>query len=232
MAEGLSASVSLAEAVQDLARGVVSALQSGDGPSGSSPSVLPQAEEAVSLAAVRVVGADVLAPRTLLERPPAESDVRCADAAVRAFPADSASVTSCWGQWGTRAALSLAGAGPLPEEPGISWAHAASWQYLSHQFSVLSALAGLPVPSALGEVASLRAEDLARGFVRAVRRRDWRQASGTGRWLITLGSAVPATLGLEQGLALVAHLGGADAQVGLQIEAARTLAARAVRTAR
>jgi hypothetical protein len=128
-----------------------------------------------------------------------------------------------------RAALSLAGGGDrLPEEPVISWAHAASWQYLSHQMAVLSALAGLPVSSALSDVAAHRTEDLARGFVRAVRRRDWRQAAGAGRWLATLGDAVPASLGLEQGLALVSHLGEADAQVQLQVQAARTLAARRI----
>jgi hypothetical protein len=64
--------------------------------------------------------------------------------------------------------------------------------------------------------------DLARGFVRAVRRRDWPQAAGAGRWL-TLLDGVPDTLGLEPGLRFVAQMAGAEPRVTLHLEAARLL---------
>lgn len=67
-----------------------------------------------------------------------------------------------------------------------------------------------------------RPVDVARGFVRAVRRRDWLQAAGAGRWLVLL-DGVPDTLGLEAGLAFVAQMGCDDPRVALQVEAARLM---------
>ncbi len=69
-----------------------------------------------------------------------------------------------------------------------------------------------------------RPVDVARGFVRAVRRRDWQQAAGAGRWL-TLLDGVPDTLGLEAGLDFVRLMGGGDPRVALQLEAARLMPA-------
>lgn len=71
--------------------------------------------------------------------------------------------------------------------------------------------------------AAARAVDLARGFVRAVRRRDWLQAAGAGRWLAAIGGE-PATLGLERGLDFVELMGGHDPRVTLHIRAARLMA--------
>lgn len=71
--------------------------------------------------------------------------------------------------------------------------------------------------------AANRAVDLSRGFVRAVRRRDWLQAAGAGRWLAAIGGE-PATLGLERGLDFVELMGGHDPRVTLHVRAARLLA--------
>jgi hypothetical protein len=71
-------------------------------------------------------------------------------------------------------------------------------------------------------VARRRPVDVARGFVRAVRRRDWLQAAGAGRWLVLL-DGVPQTLGLDTGLEFVAQMGGEDARVALQVEAAQLM---------
>jgi hypothetical protein len=69
-------------------------------------------------------------------------------------------------------------------------------------------------------IARRRTVDVARGFVRAVRRRGWLQAAATGRWL-TLLDDVPDTLGLDAGLEFVALMGGDDPRVALHLRAAR-----------
>lgn len=66
--------------------------------------------------------------------------------------------------------------------------------------------------------------DVARGFVRAVRRRDWLQAAGAGRWLSVI-DGVPDTLGLDTGLEFVEQMAQADARVGLHVHAARHIRA-------
>lgn len=55
-----------------------------------------------------------------------------------------------------------------------------------------------------------------------MRRRDWRQAAGAGRWL-TLLPGVPDTVGLDTGLDFVELMGGQDPLVALQVQAARRM---------
>jgi hypothetical protein len=74
----------------------------------------------------------------------------------------------------------------------------------------------------VARAARSRPVDVARGFVRAVRRRDWQQAAGAGRWL-TLLDGVPDTLGLDGGLDFVELMGGSDPRVALQVAAARAM---------
>lgn len=64
---------------------------------------------------------------------------------------------------------------------------------------------------------------MARGFVRAVRRRDWLQAAGAGRWLAVL-DGVPDSLGLGAGLEFVEHMAGGDPRVVLHVRAAQLMA--------
>ncbi|NKI45136.1 hypothetical protein [Streptomyces physcomitrii] len=231
MKEELDASASLAGTVQELARAVVSALGGGDDRTRVLDSVTTGPDDPVLLAAARVLGADVLAPRLLLgqDRPPEESELVAA--AARAFP-PAASFSSLWNHWGMRAAVARARGTEAPAPPvdgaaALSWVATEPWQELTRRLAPAAALAG-PEPSPLAAAVAGRTEDLARGFVRAVRRRDWLQAAGAGRWL-ALAPEVPASLGLDPGLEFTAHLGGADARVLLHCRAAALLRAGAVR---
>ncbi|WP_263164949.1 hypothetical protein [Streptomyces sp. SCSIO ZS0520] len=232
MKEELDASASLAGTVQELARAVVSALGGGDDRTRVLDSVTTAPDDPVLLAAARVLGADVLAPRLLLgqDRPPEETALVAA--AARAFPPAAASFSSLWNHWGMRAAVARASGTEAPAPPvdgaaALSWAATEPWQELTRRLAPAAALAG-PEPSPLAAAVAGRTEDLARGFVRAVRRRDWLQAAGAGRWL-ALAPEVPASLGLDAGLEFTAHLGGADARVLLHCRAAALLRAGAVR---
>lgn len=111
-------------------------------------------------------------------------------------------------------------------EPETAWMEDASWQSLTRQLAGLAALAVPGTDCAVARKAQERPADVARGFVRAVRRRDWLQAAGAGRWLSVL-TDVPPTLGLDTGLDFVMHMGGADARVALHVHAARLIRAEA-----
>lgn len=211
---------SVAETVEALARSVVRALD-GDGPL----DVPAAPDDPVLLAAARVLGADVLAPSTLVLRAATASEVELLDGAVRAFPPDPASPVSQWTHWGARAAL-----GQVPpgrNEPDAAWVADEDWPRLTYQLAGVAMLAPLG-PSTLTAVAERRVEDLARGFVRAVRRRDWRQAAGAGRWLAAVGT-IPPSLGLDAGLDFVGLMGADDARVALHVRVARILRGRAAR---
>lgn len=229
MAEGRSSSA-VSEAVHHIARTVASALENGGGnPFELSASLVTSPDDPVSLAAARVLGADVLAPLTFHGQPASEADLSLAGNAARAFPPDPSSVPSSWTHWGLVTALRTAGPGrhPLADtgngaEPEASWALQGDWPQITHRFAQLASLAG-PVSSALLPAAAAHAEDLARGFVRAMRRRDWTQAAAVGRWLAVAGGA-PESLGLAAGLRLITHVGDDDARAVMHVRAAQALA--------
>lgn len=210
----------VAQSVEALARGVVRALDSAE-----SLDVPAAPDDPVLLAAARVLGADLLAPSTLAIRAATASEIALLDGAVRAFPPDPASSVSQWTHWGARMALGQAQ--PGRDEPDTAWLVGESWPRLTYQLAGVAALA-TRTPSALTTVAVGRVEDLARGFVRAVRRRDWRQAAGAGRWLAAVGE-VPPSLGLDAGLDFVDLMGVDDARVALHVRAARILRVKAAR---
>lgn len=210
----------VAETIEVLARGLVRALD-GEGPL----DVPAAADDPVLLAAARVLGADVLAPSTLAVRAATASEIALLDGAVRTFPPNPASPLSQWTHWGARVALGRADSGG--GEPDTAWVAGESWPRLTYQLAGVAMLAAL-APSALTAVAVRRVEDLARGFVRAVRRRDWRQAAGVGRWLAAVGQ-VPPSLGLDAGLDFVDLMGLDDARVALHVRVARILRGRAPR---
>ncbi|NEY30659.1 hypothetical protein GTU99_00315, partial [Streptomyces sp. PRKS01-65] len=143
-----------------------------------------------------------------------------------------AAPTVRWSHWAMRRTLErltsplgaphAGGEDPADAEPDAAWLDDAPWQTLAHQLSVLAALALPGQDSAVARAARRRPVDVARGFVRAVRRRDWAQAAGVGRWL-TLLDGVPDTLGLEAGLDFVDLMGGSDPRVALQVRAAALL---------
>ena len=264
----------LSGAVCDLASEVVSVLRDGDhhrAVAGVATAATGGEDQAVGVAAVRVLGADVLLPSTLFRRPPAELDVALVREAVRTFPpGNDASISTVWSHWAMEQTLrrydqsDQSGQSDQPErqeqpgrpprvgggEPDASWIGEVPWQQLTHQLAVLGALAVPSTTATASQVtlaAARRPVDLARGFVRAVRRRDWLQAAGAGRWLAVIdgidtvggpggirdsgdfdvhGSeavGVPETLGLDAGLEFVLRMGGTDPRVALHAHAAQLL---------
>ncbi|MGW0812276.1 hypothetical protein ACWD00_03280 [Streptomyces viridiviolaceus] len=230
--EQSSTSALLQGTVLDLASDVVSALRSGDHARAGGTLERDGAGGNIARAAVRVLGADTLLPTALLRVPPDPGRLAVFKDAVTAHPprADAAPAV-VWSHWAMARALRrldeplpgpLAGDGDT--EPDAAWLEDAGWQSLTHQLAVLAPLALPGEECAVTRVARRRPVDVARGFVRAVRRRDWQQAAGAGRWL-TLLDGVPDTLGLETGLDFVRLMGGSDPRVALQLEAARLMPA-------
>ncbi|MFJ8630387.1 hypothetical protein [Streptomyces sp. NPDC093568] len=219
-------------AVQDLASDVVSALRGGDHVRMSGTETMDDVEAGLTLAAVRVLGADALLPHVLFPTPPAPDVLAVFRRTVEAFPPrPDAAPTVQWSHWAMRRTLLRLGmpadgppVGPGDTEPDAGWLEDATWQMMTHQLAVLAPLAVPGEDSGVARAARRRPVDLARGFVRAVRRRDWQQAAGAGRWL-TLIDGVPDTLGLETGLDFVELMGGTDPRVALQVQAARVVRA-------
>ncbi|MFJ3597812.1 MULTISPECIES: hypothetical protein [unclassified Streptomyces] len=230
------ASSPLAGAVHDLATEVVLALRSGDHLATVCGAAGIDEENRTGIAAVRVIGADLLLPSVLYGRHPHPGDVAVLDRAVREFPPKpDAPAATAWSHWHMISTLQrmappapgAAAPGPYAE-PDAAWLEEAPWQAFSHQLSVLAPLAVPAAPSAVRRAAANRAVDLARGFVRAVRRRDWLQAAGAGRWLAAIGGE-PASLGLDRGLDFVELMGGHDPRVTLHVRAARLMGEAGVR---
>ncbi|MEV6007987.1 hypothetical protein AB0M29_14345 [Streptomyces sp. NPDC051976] len=223
--EQTSASSPLTGAVQSLASDVVSVLRDGGHGAALGDAAVAGAGGELALAAVRVLGADCLLPAVLVGGPPDAGDLAVFDKARRAYPpAADAATTSHWSHWAmTHVLVRLEGLPPQDAaEPETAWLEGASWQALTRQLAGLAALAVPGVDSAVARKAQERPVDVARGFVRAVRRRDWLQAAGAGRWLAVLAD-VPETLGLDAGLDFVMHMGGADARVALHVHAAQLI---------
>ncbi|MGA5077864.1 hypothetical protein ACPC37_09655 [Streptomyces griseoincarnatus] len=218
-------STRLQAAVQDLASGVVSALRGGDHAHVVPPAGTDGEAGDLALAAVRVLGADALLPGLLSRRPPDPAELAVFRKAVEAYPprADAAP-TVRWSHWAMARTLRRAdpSSAEPPDEPDTAWLDDATWQFVTHQLAVLAPLALPGEDCAVSRLAADRPVDVARGFVRAVRRRDWRQAAGAGRWL-TLLPGVPDTVGLEAGLDFVELMGGQDPLVALQVQAARRM---------
>ncbi|MEV3988582.1 hypothetical protein AB0J57_06705 [Streptomyces sp. NPDC049837] len=225
-------STPLAGAVRDLSAQLVSALASGGHSPVSAGTAVTIGDDDLGLAAVRVVGADVLLPSVLHRVPPAAVDLAVCEKAVLAYPpGPDASAGSRWSHWAmtrTLADLGAPAAGGWPDgaEPDTTWLEDLPWQALTHHLALLAALAVPSADTAVARVAERRTVDVARGFVRAVRRRGWLQAAGAGRWLAVL-DGVPDTLGLDAGLDFVAQMVADNPRVALQLHAARLLRAAA-----
>ncbi|MCE7080732.1 hypothetical protein [Streptomyces sp. ST2-7A] len=224
----------LSGAIHDLASEVVSVLRDGDHRSVAGAGAVRGDEAVLRVAAARALGADVLLPTTLLRHPPEEPVLALVREAMRVYPpGPDASSATVWSHWAMeRTVLRLTSPDGVAEEagrrpagvppdaqPDVSELESAPWQRLTHQLAVLGALAVPGADSAVAELAGRRSLDVSRGFVRAVRRRDWLQAAGAGRWLAAVDGA-PETLGLDTGLDFVLHMGGADPRVALHARAA------------
>jgi hypothetical protein len=230
--EQSGATTLLQGAVQDVASDVVSALRGGDHVRVSGTEAVDGHGGSLALAAVRVLGADLLLPHVLFRTPPVPETLTVFRETEEAFPprADAAP-TVMWSHWAMRRTLRRLDPPPTgppgadaTAEPDAGWLDEATWQVLTHQLAVLAPLAVPGEDCAVARAARRRSVDVARGFVRAVRRRDWPQAAGAGRWL-TLLEDVPDALGLEAGLDFVELMGGMDPRVALQAQAARVIRA-------
>lgn len=227
------ASSPLAGAVHDLATEVVLALRSGDHLATVCGAAGIDEDNRTGIAAVRVIGADLLLPSVLYGRDPHPGDIAVLQRAVREFPPrPDASDAAVWSHWGMTSALHRTAAATAPgqppavhgtDEPNAAWLEQTPWQAFTHQLSVLAPLAVPAASSAVHRAAAHRVVDLSRGFVRAVRRRNWLQAAGAGRWLAALDGR-PDSLGLDRGLDFVELMGGADPRVALHVRAARLTA--------
>ncbi|MGW7051814.1 hypothetical protein [Streptomyces sp. NPDC054887] len=218
--------VPLSAVVADAANGVVLALRGGGDP--YALSALLRQGDALASAAIRVLGADALAPYALDHRaaPGGENDEAVVREALAAYPpGPGASAVSVWSYRGlveASHAFLPGGAGRFPPAPRATaaWVGDDPWPKLSHRVSQLAALALPGLAQDLADALAPRTDDLARGFVRAVRRRDWLQSAGLGRWLARL-PGVPPTLGLDTGLAFVRQMSDGDPRVALHVVAAR-----------
>lgn len=228
------ASSPLAGAVHDLATEVVLALRSGDHLATVCGAAGIDEDNRTGIAAVRVIGADLLLPSVLHGHHPHPGDIAVLHRAVREFPPrPDASDAAVWSHWGMMSALhrtattTVTGSQPTGEtgtgEPDAAWLEGAPWQAFTHQLSVLAPLAVPAASSAVHRAAAHRVVDLSRGFVRAVRRRNWLQAAGVGRWLASLDGR-PDSLGLDRGLDFVELMGGSDPRVALHVRAGRLMA--------
>lgn len=226
MQESVNAASGLPGAVQELATAVFAGL-GGDDRTDLWAAAPGGRDDPLTVAAVRVLGADVFAATTLRGRQPHDVALESAARASTAYaPAPGAPPVTVWSHWGLEEALRRTREPGRPgpaaaAQPDAQWVLEQPWQGMTHKVAQLGALA-VPGATALHTAIARRPVDLARGFVRAVRRRDWLQAAGAGRWL-SLTPGVPPSLGLEAGLDFVAHLGGDDARVALHVQAARLL---------
>ncbi|MER8002425.1 hypothetical protein [Streptomyces sp. NPDC095613] len=197
-----------------------------------------------ALAAIRILGADVVAPALLTN---AAFHARDAEAVIRAFTvlplprtAPPAPPTgpeepwlSAWHDWGTLTSLAVVAAtasaslrvprpaGPLAAAPaaasGTGWA---VWSVMMSRLAPL-ALPGLDGP--VHDAARASALELARGATRAVLRRDAATAARVIRWLAWLrADGVPLPLELGPLLGHVALMRGGD-RPALDIAIARRL---------
>ncbi|WP_159749827.1 hypothetical protein [Streptomyces tubercidicus] len=212
--------------IADAATGVALALR-GEGDPYALSGILRQSD-ALTPAAIRVLGADALAPYAMdqVGAPVGADDEAVVRQALTAYPPGAdASEVSVWSYRGLVEASHAFLPGnaqhwPPPPEATAEWVDHDPWPKLSHRVSQLAALALPGLAPGLTERLATRTDDLARGFVRAVRRRDWLQAAGLGRWLARLPE-VPESLGLDSGLAFVRQMGGGDPRVTLHIAAAQ-----------
>ncbi|MGW8555695.1 hypothetical protein [Streptomyces tubercidicus] len=226
MAEQTQGAVPLSAVIADAATGVALALR-GEGDPYALSGILRQSD-ALTPAAIRVLGADALAPYAMgqVGAPVGADDEAVVRQALTAYPPGAdASEVSVWSYRGLVEASHAFLPGnaqhwPPPPEAAAEWVDHDPWPRLSHRVSQLAALALPGLAPGLTERLATRTDDLARGFVRAVRRRDWLQAAGLGRWLARLPE-VPESLGLDSGLAFVRQMGGGDPRVTLHIAAAQ-----------
>ncbi|RAJ40003.1 hypothetical protein K353_03491 [Kitasatospora sp. SolWspMP-SS2h] len=225
-----------AAAVEQLARRTLDALRDG-----APVAALPEppgpeetgSEETASrplLAAVRVLGADLFAPRLLAGAEPDGPTAALLARALRTFPAPAAPSPEAarvveWQDWAVGRFLARTPYGEAaPVPPVLPGPEEAGWQAWSVRMSQLS---GLALPGLDGPVhAQARAHslDLARGTVRSLLRHDLTTAARLVRWLSWTGAeGLPPRLEVEPVLDRIRLAGDGSARTGLGLAVARRL---------
>lgn len=188
-------------------------------------------QRASGLAAIRVLGADVLAPFLLTGQPLRQEEASLVRAAVRAYPAPQVHAPEAT-LWGVRdAALSAAlarlgvdtagweglaatcSAGPL----------AADWVTLAAYLVRLSTAAHPLLDPELSRSLVSRRLDIERGLVRALLRRDLLSSARLARWLLALASEGRPPLSLPPVLDHLEVVGAPDPRVRFETAIARRL---------
>ncbi|MQS35351.1 hypothetical protein [Streptomyces katsurahamanus] len=195
------------------------------------------------LAAVRVLGADVLTPFVLTGRPLPAEDAALVRTAVRAHPAPRLQARES-ALWGTRdaalvdalAAVGVDGAGweGLAPAPPPNGGLAVDWLSLAALLVPLASAAHPFADAALRAQLAGRGPDLTRGLVRSLLRRDLLSAARLARWIVLDGqSGQPGQAGpstppplLAPALEHLEVLGSGDPRVLLEVAVARRLMAR------
>jgi hypothetical protein len=193
------------------------------------------ADPVVGLGAVRVLGADALAPFLFTGRPPSASDVEVVRAALRVFPAPhredpgDARVWRCR-DWALGEVLAHLGV----SEPGSNQAAAlnsggeggsageSAWPVWSAAVSRLSMLALPAVDGPVREQVRRRRRDTWRGLARAMLRHDHLNAARLARWL-ALDAAVSSESLLGAALSHLELFTASPPRVRLEIALARRL---------
>jgi hypothetical protein len=220
-----------ARAATSLATRVLAALDGAPEPGLLTTFVDTAEDPRPALAAVRVLGADALAPHALGRVPLTGDEAATVAEAARVFPSPgpghAATWVLAWQDWATaRLTGGAAIAGPVPEPPPADRPQGTvpAWREWAVAMGGLSALALPGLDGPLHEAARGNALALARGACWATLRRDHALAARLARWLAFLGSrgdAVPL-----DPAPLVDHirlLGGVEPRTAVDLEVARRM---------
>ncbi|TQF06479.1 hypothetical protein E6W39_35160 [Kitasatospora acidiphila] len=190
--------------------------------------IAQQTEPVPALAAIRVLGADVLSAYLLADHAFADADAELVHAAVGAFPAPPGTAPdgALWALRDRALTTALAELGVAADGwPGLAGTtveppEAAHWAAWSGELVRCSSLALPPVASPLREQARRRRLDLVRGVSRALLRRDYPSAAKLTRWLALDERQVPEPL-LAPALEQLEHLAAGQPRTMLDVTLAR-----------
>ncbi|MER6910992.1 hypothetical protein ABT354_04885 [Streptomyces sp. NPDC000594] len=217
-----------------LAGALTRALQKGGDTFGVRRSLDAWGDRTGGLAAVRVLGADVLTPFVLTGRPLPAEDAALVRTAVRAHPAPRHQPleAALWGARDAALVRALAALGVdgtdwegLAPAPPLSGGLAPDWMSLTAVLVPLASAAHPFTDTALRSQLAGRRLDLSRGLVRALLRRDLLSAARMARWLVLDTPAAAPDL-VTPALEHLEVLGADDPRVQLEVAVARRLMAR------
>ncbi|MFC8720326.1 hypothetical protein [Kitasatospora sp. NPDC057198] len=217
-----------AAAVEHLARRTLDALRDDTAPPPPPAATAPRP----LLAAARVLGPDLFAPRLLAGAAPDGPTAALLAEARRTLPApaapsERAALVLAWQDWGAARLLARTpygdGAPTPPAPPGPADTGWQGWSVL------MSQLAGLALPGLDGPVhdgARAHPLALARGTVRSLLRRDLATAARLARWLAwSAAEGLPPRLEVEPVLDRIRLAGDGSARTALGLAVAHRLLA-------